>query len=164
MEWRNGDMIDVCREVGANGVVFTANSVVTTSDYLVMGAGAAQRVRDAFPSSVQKALGSQIKQVKHGVQPDYYLAGVTLPMANKPDSPFYIFALQVKRHYAAPGDLALTVESLESLNRWCKANPDVKLVMNCPLIGLGGFASQIDKVKSIVEGILSDANVIVTVL
>lgn len=164
MEWRNGDMIDVCREVGANGIVFTANSVVSTNDCLVMGAGAAQRVRDAFPKSIQRALGAQIKQSSPGVQPDYHFVGVTLPMAKQPDLPFYIFALQVKRHYAEPGDLALTVESLEALNSWCRANPDVKLVMNCPLIGLGGFASQIDKVKSIVEGILSDTNVIVTIL
>lgn len=164
MEWRNGDMVDVCREVGANGIVFTANSVVTANNCLVMGAGAAKRVKDAFPDSVPRALGAQIKKSNHGVQPDYHLVGVKLPMAQSPDSPFYIFALQVKRHYAAPGDLALAVESLKALSGWCSLNPDAKLVMNCPLIGLGGFAGQIDKVKSIVEDILSDANVIVTIL
>jgi len=37
MEWRTGDMIDVCNEVGANGIVFTANSVVKSNGELVMG-------------------------------------------------------------------------------------------------------------------------------
>lgn len=163
MEWRNGDMIDVCREVGANGIVFTANSVVKGDGSLVMGAGAAKRVRDAMPSSIQKALGALIMDSQPGVQPDYYLAGIHLPSAKKPDTPFYIFAIQTKRHYAKPGDIELAIKSMSALKEWCDSNPDIKLVMNCPLIGNGGFANQIDKVKSIVEDVLSDTNVIVTI-
>lgn len=163
MEWRTGDMIDVCKEVGANGIVFTANSVVKNNGELTMGGGAAKRVRDYFPSSVPSALGQEIKKNNDRVQPDYYLAGIQFKLKETLE-PFYIFALQVKRDFKDNGDLSLTIESLQLLAKWCSENPDVKLVLNCPLIGLGGFANQKEDIRNIVDGILFNCDVVVTLL
>lgn len=164
MEWHTGDMIDACKEFGAQGIVFTANSVITNQNgmsELVMGLGAAKRVRDFFPSA-PRILAQEIKQTNARIQPDYHLAGFYFTDKNL--SPFYIFALQVKRDFKNNGDLALTIESLQILADWCIANPDVKLIMNCPLIGLGGFSDQEEDIKNIVEKILFNANVVVTTL
>jgi len=165
MEWRSGDMVDVCRETNADGIVFTANSVVTKSGELVMGAGAAKRVQNCFPNSLAKALGAQIlKDVSVQVQPDYHLAGVVFKQKSNPDLPFYIFALQVKRDFRLPGDLKLTIASLGSLVNWCEEHPNTRLVMNCPLIGLGGFAAQKEEIVNLVSETLAKTSVIVTIM
>lgn len=132
MEWRTGDMIDICNATHADGIVFTANAVVLRDGNLCMGSGAAKRVRDYYPKNLASALGAQIhKDAKYSSQPDYYLVGVTYK-TNVQDRPFYIFALQVKQHYKGCGYILLATESLKRLADWCKENPDVKLVMNCP--------------------------------
>jgi hypothetical protein len=168
MEWRTGDLINVCKELDADGVVFTANSVICNKNgirQLVVGSGAALRVKQYFPDSLPSALANVVAPGDtFGVTPDYHFAGVTFKRANKPDSPFYVFALQVKRHFANDGDLQLAIESLTQLAAWCQDNPDVKLVLNCPLIGLGGFASRAEEIKGVVEGILRNTNVVVTIL
>lgn len=163
MEWVQGDIIDVCRDKKANGVVFTANSVILKNGDLCLGAGAAKRVRDYFPASVPSALAQEIKQNNDRIQPDYYLAGIQFKLKETLE-PFYIFALQVKRDFNDKGDLSLTVESLQLLAEWCNANPGVKLVLNCPLIGLGGFSDQKEDIKNIVDGILFNCDVVVTLL
>jgi len=168
MEWRTGDMIDVCKELDADGVVFTANSVINNVNgkrQLVMGGGAALRVYQHFPQTLSPSLANIIAPgAGTGVQPDYHLAGVTFKIKNNSSRVFYVFALQVKRHFVKPGDLSLTVESLKQLAQWCESHPDIKLVLNCPLIGLGGFASRTEEVKGIVESILGNTNVVVTIL
>lgn len=168
MEWRTGDMISVCKEIDADGIVFTANSVVKDvkgTKELVMGGGAALRVYQYFPKSLASSLANIISpKGAVGVQPDYYFSGVSFKRSKHVSQLFYVFALQVKRHYANPGDLDLTIESLKQLATWCKENPDKQLVLNCPLIGLGGFSAQTDKVKGIVESILGNTNVVVTIL
>lgn len=160
MEWVYGDMIDVCRGRDYDGIVFTANSVVNKDNELVMGGGAALRVKNAFPKAAL-VLGNQIKQDGYNwVQPDYYLAGCVFDAVK----PFYVFALQVKRDFRHKGDIQLTIQSLKDLAAWCEENPEVKLVMNCPLIGLGGYSSRVDEVKEIVSSILKNTSIVVTIL
>lgn len=168
MEWHTGDLIDVCKKLDADGVVFTANSVICNKNdirQLVMGGGAALRIKQYFPDSLPSALANVVAPGDtFGVAPDYHFAGVTFKRANKPDSSFYVFALQVKRHFANDGDLQLTVESLNRLADWCQEHPNIRLVLNCPLIGLGGFAHRAEEIKGVVEGILRNTNVVVTIL
>lgn len=164
MEWRTGDMVDVCKEIGADGIVFTANSYVKKNGGFCMGAGAALRVYDYFPKTLAPSLARIIGYSGlYGVQPDYHFAGVTFNLKNDSSRLFYVFALQVKRHFAEPGDLDLTIESLNHLANWCDNNPNVRLVLNCPLIGLGGFAAKKEEVQQMVESILGRTNIVVTI-
>jgi hypothetical protein len=160
MQWVEGDLIEICNRLNADGVVFSANSVVLSNGELCLGAGAALRVRNAFPKAAL-VLGNQIKQDGYNwVQPDYYLAGCVFDAVK----PFYVFALQVKRDFRHKGDIQLTIQSLKDLAAWCEENPEVKLVMNCPLIGLGGYSSRVDEVKEIVSSILKNTSIVVTIL
>lgn len=160
MQWAEGDLIEICNRLNADGVVFSANSVVLSNGELCLGAGAALRVKNAFPKAAL-VLGKQIKQDGYNwVQPDYYLVGCMFNI----EKPFYVFALQVKRDFRHKGDLELTNQSLAELATWCEENPEIKLVMNCPLIGLGGYANQIEEIKATTELILNKTNVIVTIL
>jgi hypothetical protein len=166
MEWRKNDIIDVYKAENANGIVFTANSVVITKNHnseLVMGAGAAKRIRDYFNQDITCKFGNIIKTNDARIQPDYYLKGIKFTLESNP-APLYIFALQVKRDFKDKGDLHLTIQSLEALAQWCQSNPEIKLVLNCPLIGCGGFKNQKEEVFDLVEEILKDCNVIVTTL
>lgn len=162
MEWRKGDMLEVGKKEVCNVIAFTANAVVREErgqSALVMGGGAALRVRDAFPG-IDFALGKRILStssrptLKSGVQDDYYVVA-----AKQGD--LWVAAVQVKRHWKDAGDWDLTVDSLEALARHLAKYPDLKCVLNCPLIGLGGFADRIDEVKDMVSLVLKDANVLV---
>jgi hypothetical protein len=165
VEWRVGDLIDVCKEADADGIVFTANAVIQNKNNapeLVMGFGAAKRIGDYFPN-VASLLAKEIKQEETRIQPDYYLAGLKFKN-NKKETPFYVFALQVKRDFKDKGDIELTIQSLKQLANWCKENPEIHLVLNCPLIGAGGFSHQKEIIFDIVEKELESLNIIVTTL
>jgi hypothetical protein len=76
----------------------------------------------------------------------------------------WVAAVQVKRHWKDAGVWDLTVDSLEALARHLAKYPDLKCVLNCPLIGLGGFADRAEEVKEMVSLVLQDANVLVCVM
>jgi hypothetical protein len=165
MEWRTGDMLDVGQKEGCNVIAFTANAVVREERRqaaLVMGGGAALRVRNAFPG-IDFALGQRILNAssrpsfKSGVQDDYYVVAAK-------QNDLWVAAVQVKRHWQDVGDWDLTEDSLEALSRHLAKYPDLKCVLNCPLIGLGGFADRADEVKEMVSLVLKDANVLVCVM
>ncbi len=162
MKWASGDLIDIARDEKCHVVAFTANSVLKTVNKqpaLVMGAGAAKRVRDYFPG-VDIDLGKKIAALqaapRSGLQLDYHI------VSSKRDG-IHVAAIQVKRDWRDEGDWDLTVQSLTLLSGYLAEFPHLKCSLNCPLIGLGGFASQKDKVFKMVESILGDSNIIVCV-
>ena len=74
-----------------------------------------------------------------------------------------IVAVQTKRDWKAPGDWDLTVASLKMFSaRLNKEN--IRFVLNCPLIGLGGFGDERKRVFDMVEEILGQNDVIVCTL
>ncbi|MFK5073233.1 hypothetical protein ACI4BE_27295, partial [Klebsiella pneumoniae] len=72
-----------------------------------------------------------------------------------------VLAIQVKRHFKDDGDLDLTKKSLAKLKEWSDNNPSEHIVINCPLIGLGGFSKDVDRIKKEVESALGSANITV---
>ena len=162
MEWLSGDMLQVAREEECEIIAFTANSVLKSingSQALVMGGGAAKRVRDAFPG-IDIQLAEKIiesRSIDNNNSADYYV------VASKTNG-LWVAAVQVKRHWKDDGDWKLTETSLKTLARHLSKNPNRKCVLNCPLIGLGGFSDRIDDVKQMVEDTLKDANVFVCII
>jgi hypothetical protein len=172
MEWCKGDLIDVFRDMGAGVLAFTSNAVVRASEEgpkLVMGAGAAKRVRDEFervdyklgaaiarntPLSDIEALGRTAMPSVYGLHPDYHVALASQEGVK-------ILAVQVKRHYNAEGDLALARRSLEKFAEMMKDRPDRRAVINCPLIGFGGYRGTPELVEAMVEEVLAGVQVAV---
>ena len=99
----------------------------------------------------------------YGLQPDYFVAHASHWLEDKKDH-IRLVALQVKRHYNAQGDLDLTEQSLEKFAEMMRSRPERRAVMNCPLIGLGGFGDQQKLVTDLVERVLGDIDVIVCTL
>lgn len=149
MNWTTGDLIEVARAKGIRVVGFSANAVITRDGDLVMGAGAARRIKNAYPG-IERILGEAIGVF--GLAPDYYLQPASYGRTR-------ILAYQVKRDWRESGDFALTRESLTRLAEWSRANGPV--VVNCPLIGAGGWGSRSDEVFEMVERALADADVTV---
>lgn len=153
MTWASGkDLVTHARAISASHVAFTANSVLNRGR-LVMGAGAAKRVRECMPG-VDYALGA--------LSPggDYHL----LLAESEFWSPAAVLAVQVKRHYSDPGDIDLTHRSLLALAEFCVGTPGALIVMNCPLVGHGGYADRASEVEEMVEEVLSEHPVVVTTL
>ena len=157
MDWQVGDIISIGEAKKYDVIAFTANSYVTADFRLVMGAGAAKRVLRHYPG-IDAEFGTRIRVGElgfedgliyppHGVQKDYLVAGV-------PRAGIIIAAVQVKQHFRdhtepEAKDLCweLTVKSLAKLRRWCERHPDKRVVMNCPLIGFGGYGDQEERVR-----------------
>ena len=163
MEWVQGDLVDVARERNLNLIAFTANSVIKIEDEkykLVMGRGAAKRVRDAFPG-VDAMLASRLlegKDLKSGLQPDYYCIGA------KYNDGLSIAAVQTKRHWHDVGYLDLAKQSLEALRDNLKRKSNLRAVLNCPLIENGGFADRLEIVREMVKDVFDSSDIVICTL
>lgn len=150
MEWQdNCDFLELAIQEGIDNIVFSANSVVNKHG-LVMGKGAAQRIRDAYPG-ITHDFGKILDRKPPG---DYYVINVL-----RPESPQHVYALQVKRHYRDSGDLELCRKSLQQL---VQILGDSRAVMNCPLISNGGFSAMKEQVYEMVESELENLPILVT--
>ena len=125
MKWVSGDFVDLAHKHKATGIAFTANAVIMKKDdqyKLVMGAGAAKRIRDKFLGIDAKLAEEIVKNVndypEHTRQvKDYYLSYCDYDNLR-------IFAVQTKKHFKEAGDWDLTVQSLEQLANYIKHNPE----------------------------------------
>jgi hypothetical protein len=159
MKWHKGDIVDLFNTGKYNALGFTANARRSRFGDLIMGAGAAKKVADAYPG-VPRALGVAVGAMK---VPDYLLA-----FAEVDDQ--WFFALQTKRHWKdeygnVTYDMAdLARRSLEALNQYADEHPDMNFVVNCPLIGLGGYGHKKKFIKELVEQAVPANNVTVCVL
>lgn len=149
MEWRDGcDFLELAIQENIDNIVFSANSVVNRQG-LVMGKGAAQRIRDAYPG-ITHDFGKILDRRPPG---DYHVIHVC-----REESPSNVFALQVKRHYRDLGDFELCRQSLRKLSEILGSD---KAVMNCPLISNGGFHNEKESVYEMVESELKYCQVLV---
>lgn len=150
MEWRDGcDFLELAIQENIDNIVFSANSVVNQHS-LVMGAGAAKRIRDAYPG-ITRDFGKILDRRPVG---DYHVI-----MVHRPENPHSVYALQVKRHYRDAGDFELCRNSIRQLVSVLDGAP---AVMNCPLIANGGFADEKELVYEMLEVELKNVPVLVT--
>jgi hypothetical protein len=150
MEWRDGcDFLELAVQEGIDNIVFSANSVVNKHG-LVMGKGAALRIRDAYPG-ITSDFGKILDRRPPG---DYYVIKVS-----RSETPSSVYALQVKRKYRDPGDFELCRQSLQKLNQILG---DSRAVMNCPLITNGGFHDEKERVYEMIENELENSPILVT--
>ena len=149
MEWRDDcDFLELAIQEGIDSIVFTANSVVNQYG-LVMGKGAALRIRDAYPG-IAGDFGKILDRYPPG---DYHVIKV-----DRSETPSSVYALQVKRHYRDPGDFELCRKSLQKL---IKILGNSSAVMNCPLIANGGFYDERDHVYEMIEDELKNSPILV---
>jgi hypothetical protein len=164
MDWRVGDFVKLAKESDRRVIAFTANAVLKGSaqkPLLVMGKGAAAAVLEEFPTA-NAALACRLPPFPLGLQPDY--GCVSAQLQNLEGTPCHVVAVQVKRGWKDDGIFDLTERSLRQFAEMMRLRPDRKAVLNCPLIGNGGFAHQSDRVKSMVEAALQDIDVWVCTL
>lgn len=169
IQFISGDFIKAARELDADGLIFSANSLIKrvkdgdrTVNELVMGAGAARRVRDYFGSYIPRQLAASISPSgEAGVRPDYHIAYVSIPFKGNPERRFTVVAFQVKRHFQNPADLDLITESAEWLHQWLATQPDKKYVMNLPGVNLGQLRQHEDEIKEILSSRLGKFDLIV---
>jgi len=107
--------------------LFTANNVIKTNGALVMGAGAAKEVRDAW-KGVDLLLGEKIARFCGG---DYGLISATI---NKHQ---VIAAFQTKRQYNQPAIYDVVRKSTKALDKFARKFPQLVFHLNYPAIGLG---------------------------
>lgn len=151
MDWvDNCDFLELSIKENIDNIVFTANSVVTRKG-LVMGRGAALRIREAYPG-IASEFGRILDRMPCG---DYHVISVKRPV----DTPSTVYALQVKRNYRDPGDFDLCRNSLRKLVDILDGEP---AVLNCPLILNGGFNNEKQLVYEMVEFELKNTNILVT--
>ena len=172
MQWQQGDMLEYAQAHKISTICFTANGIVS-GGRLVCGAGAALDVKRKFPSA-DRSLGNllEYKRWKQGLQGDYFTLETEQLTRNwlgdhNVDA-VRIVAVQVKRDWRDNGDWHLTEKSLlrlrADLNRWRVEKDRPEAVLNCPLIGRGGFSDRKDEVFKMVEYYLEDMNITVFTL
>jgi len=103
---------------------FTGNSTINASGGLVMGKGNAYSVRMACPG-IAKRMGARIENMSI-----YHLIF---------DDESKFFALQTKIDYRKNSPISLVSDSLDKLSEFANANPNVKIALPIPGIGIGGL-------------------------
>jgi len=123
-------------------LLFTANSVLTRSGALVMGAGAARALRDRIPG-VDRVLGRRLAAAG---APAVY--GLLVVRGRR----IRIGAFQTKRHWREPSDLELIRLATRRLLAYLEDHPEVRRVdLNFPGVGLGGLSER--TVRPILEAL-----------
>lgn len=113
-----------------NVIVFTGNSYIKNNGRLVMGAGCAKMIRDAYPT-VDKGLGNQISHLT-----DYNLVWLEV----KGPTPFWLGAFQVKYSFQSKAQVSLIERSVKELTRVADLRPNYTFHLNYPGIGNGKLA------------------------
>jgi hypothetical protein len=101
--------------------LFTANNVRTKAGKLVMGAGAAKAVRNAYP----------------GIDLRIPVDALVTYAEVKPGSGQWIGRFQVKHHWKDAAELELIKRSSQLLSSHAKQRPNVQFHLNAPGVGNG---------------------------
>lgn len=120
-------------------LLFTANACVGADGRLVMGAGFAREVRDAYPG-LDKKLGVAI-QKKFGRPLQYPQYGLLLESVLEANNDMRtIGAFQTKYDWRDGSNLPLIAYSVKSLCEWlARSESRVPVHLNFPGVGLGGL-------------------------
>ena len=135
MNVRQGNMLKHLKDIDL--LCFTANGVISAHDKLIMGKGFAKQVRDQFPG-IDAALGRKIKML--GISGIQMFGLISVPAQNNYHSgTFQIGAFQTKGDWRDRSTYDLVRFSTERLNKYATENPEVRISLNYPAIGLGGL-------------------------
>lgn len=173
VEWYEGDMIMLAKQRGIFHVAFTANSTLN-GQRLVMGAGAALDVKKQFPK-IDLNLGTELVYLREveSIEGDYNVLSVQAVSSGTRGwlgsesiaDVVRVTAVQVKRDWRHIADWELTKTSLglfrDYLRHLLSTGEQGSAVINCPLIGMGGYSAQREQVIAMVEKQLQGADVIV---
>ena len=118
--------------------VFTGNSYIKRNGSLVMGAGAAKAVRDAYPGFDQ-AIGKAITLQYPGYNSQYGLIWPDRTDLKHQGLPL-IGCFQVKFHFKDRAKTWLIESSAQKLTRLALEKPEITFHMNYPGIGNGGLS------------------------
>lgn len=147
MIYRSGQMWDVWPD-NCDLFIVLANSTLTKSGALVMGAGIAREARDRFPG-LDKKLGEAVRRTSE-VRKEGLFYGL-LVSENWPASKLAL--LQTKYHWMQPGSPVLIEQSLFKLWGWLvTTDPTLRVHLPFPGIGQGGLS--VERLLPSVEGAL----------
>ena len=118
-----GDMFE-----SSDILLFTANNVVNRGR-LIMGAGAAVDVANAYPA-VPVLLGTKISR---------YMTNGFYGIVTSQQHDRVVGAFQTKYHYKNPSTIELVKRSIEQLVTLANNFPNKLIHLNFPGIGLGGL-------------------------
>jgi hypothetical protein len=107
--------------------LFTANNVIKKDGSLVMGAGTAKEVQDAWPK-VSLMLGQKIQKFGNN---DYHVVTTTIQKGQ------VIGAFQTKRNYKHISSYDIIHKSTQSLKKIASKYPQFRYHLNFPGIGYG---------------------------
>lgn len=118
--------------------LFTGNAIRNKHGALVMGAGAAKAVRDAYPG-IDKAV----------ITSEAGLAFTAIPESCGGQSDQWLGWFQTKRHWRSKAEVKLIKETSFRLARLAKHRPEVTFHLNAPGVGAGGLSwSQVEPIIS----------------
>lgn len=145
MQYIQGDILTEVVEV-TDMLVTPANAVINKGK-LVMGAGFAKYLKE-----FGEANGVDIPQI----------AGDLITKQKMPSIYGFVHSgklgfMQVKNHYSETGSLLLLNYGLKQLADYCEANPNKRVDMPFPCVGLGGLT--IEEVKPLLDSLLKDTQV-----
>lgn len=124
MEIKNQRLVYKRGVVGKEIYMFTANSTLTQSGKLVMGAGTARVVRDTY-NNIDKMFGNTID--------DQEVFGVKFIQQGQQ----WIGAFQTKIHWQKESPLEVVRESTRQLKWYAERRPDWNFHLPCPAINHG---------------------------
>jgi hypothetical protein len=124
----------------------TGNGVLRRDGSLVMGAGSAKALAEAYPQA-PKLFGEMARKVGRPEGRGWYLYGLLAAQVG-PDLAIGVF--QTKGDWREPASLALVAHSARKLAEWMEENPGWEAHVAFPGVGLGGLEER--EVFAVLEG------------
>jgi len=123
----------------------TGNGAVKRDGSLVMGAGSARALAEAYPQA-PKVFGEMVRREGQLEGRGWYLYGL-LALRVSPNLSIGLF--QTKGDWRGPASLSLVAHSARKLAEWMEENPGWEAHMAFPGVGLGGLEER--KVLEVLE-------------
>jgi len=131
----HGDFLEGLRD--PDGIVLASTcGVITRGGRLVMGAGAARALAHRF-SGLADEFGRLVR-LSGVFRGDHWVYGLVVTTYRG----YLVGAFQTKGHWRDPSSLDLVRFSASKLGRYLEANPDIRVHMAYPGIGLGGLGQE----------------------
>ncbi len=124
------------------------NGVVRGDGALVMGAGAAKALAQAYPH-LPRVFGRMARSEPR--MGNWHLYGL---LVTQVAPGLYTGLFQSKGDWKAPADLSLIAYSARKLAEWLKENPGLEAHLAFPGVGLGGLEEE--EVLEVLEPVLGD--------
>jgi hypothetical protein len=131
-----GDFLSAIGRKGAPRLLLAAgNGVVKRDGSLVMGAGSARALAEAYPQA-PRVLGEMARREGRLEEGGWYLYGL---LAVRVSSDLAIGLFQTKGDWRERASLSLIAYSAKRLAEWLEENPGWEAHMAFPGVGLGGL-------------------------